>query len=113
MIWYQVLNLIKKVIPIVTELYLRIRKFNVLLIFFSQSYFKLPKTIRLNSTHYFTINIPNKKGTKINSIKSFAYIDFKDSIKLCKNYTKEPCSFFVNDTTLSSDNPLQFRKNSL
>ena len=32
-------------------------------------------------------------------------------IKLHKDYTKEPFSFLVNDTTLSSDNPLQFRKN--
>ena len=34
-------------------------------------------------------------------------------MKLYKDYTKEPHSFSVNDTTLSSDNPLQFRKNGL
>ena len=39
--------------------------------------------------------------------------DFKDSMKLYKDYTKEPYSFLVNDTTLSSDNPLRFRKNLL
>ena len=32
-------------------------------------------------------------------------------MKLCKDYTKEPFSFLVNDTTLSSDNPLRFRNN--
>ena len=31
-------------------------------------------------------------------------------MKLYKKYTKEPYSFSVSDTTLSSDNPLQFRK---
>ena len=39
--------------------------------------------------------------------------DFKDFMKLYKEYTKEPYSFLVNDTTLSQDNPLQFRKNLL
>ena len=37
-------------------------------------------------------------------------IDFNDFMKLYKDYTKEPYSFLVNDTALSSDNPLQFRK---
>ena len=40
-------------------------------------------------------------------------IDFKDFMKLYKDYTKEIYSFLVNDTTLSSDNPLRFRKNLL
>ena len=38
-------------------------------------------------------------------------INFKDFMKLYKEYTKEPYSFLVNDTILSSDNPLRFRKN--
>ena len=40
-------------------------------------------------------------------------IDFKDFMKLYKDYTKEQYSFLVNDTTLLSDNPLRFRKNLL
>ena len=40
-------------------------------------------------------------------------IDFKDFIKLYKDYAKEPYSFLVNDTTLSSDNPLRFTKTLL
>ena len=40
-------------------------------------------------------------------------IDFEDFIKLYKDYAKGPFSFLVNDTTLSSDNPLRFRKNLL
>ena len=39
--------------------------------------------------------------------------DLKDFIKLYKDYTKEPYSFLVKDTTLSSDNPIRFRKNLL
>ena len=51
----------KKLSPIVNELFLRGRKLNILLVFISQSYFKVPKTIRLNTTHYFIMKIPNKR----------------------------------------------------
>ena len=50
----------KKLSPI-TELFLRGRKFNMSLAFKSQSYFKVPKTIRLNATHYFIMKICNKR----------------------------------------------------
>ena len=51
----------KKLSPNVTELFLRKRKLNISLVFISQSYFKVPKTISLNATHYFIIKIPNKR----------------------------------------------------
>ena len=51
----------KKVSPIVTELFLRGRKSNISLVFVSQSYFKVSKTIILNATHYFIMKIPNKR----------------------------------------------------
>ena len=66
--------------------------------------------MRLNATHNFILKIPNKKDLASNRSSD---IDFKDFMKLYKDYTKEPHSFSVNDTTLSSDNPLQFRKNGL
>ena len=50
----------KKLSPITTELFLRERKINVSLVFISQSYFRVPKTIRINATHYFIMKIPNK-----------------------------------------------------
>ena len=43
----------KKLNPIVTELFIRGRKLNISLVFISQFYFAAPKSIRLNSTHYF------------------------------------------------------------
>ena len=55
-------DLTKKIKPIVTELFLRGRKFNILLFFISQSYFLVPKTInylRLNNAHYFIMEIHN------------------------------------------------------
>ena len=51
----------KKLSPIVTELFLRGRKLNISLLFISHSYFKVPKTIRLNATHYFIMKIPKKR----------------------------------------------------
>ena len=51
----------EKLIPIVTELFLRGRKLNISLVFLSQFYLKFPKTMRLNVTHYFIMKIPNKR----------------------------------------------------
>ena len=51
----------KKLNQIVTELFIRGRKLNISLVFITQTYFALPKNIRLNSTHYFIMEIPNKR----------------------------------------------------
>ena len=51
----------QKLSPLVTELFLIGRKLNILLVFISQSYFKVPKTIRLNATLDFNMNILNKR----------------------------------------------------
>ena len=42
----------KKLISIVTELFIRGRKLNIFLVFITQSYFKVPKVVRLNTTHF-------------------------------------------------------------
>ena len=42
-----------KLNPIVTELFVRGRKLNISIVFIMQSYFKVPKDVRLNSTHFF------------------------------------------------------------
>ena len=47
----------KKVNPIVTELFIRGRKLNISIIFIMQSYFKVSKDVRLNSTHSFIMKI--------------------------------------------------------
>ena len=58
----------KKLNPIVTELFIRGGKFNISLDFITQSFFGVPKNIRLNSIHYFVMKIPNKKRTSRNYI---------------------------------------------
>ena len=51
----------KKFNQIVTELFIRGRKLNISIVFITQSYFKVPKDVRLNSTHFFIMKIPNKR----------------------------------------------------
>ena len=46
----------KKLNSIVTELFIRGRKLNISLFFIMQSYFKVPKDVRLNTTHFLLIN---------------------------------------------------------
>ena len=89
----------KKLNPIVTELFIRGRKLNISIVFITQSYFKVPKDIRLNSTHFFIMKILNKGGLQQIALNHSSDIDFKDFMKIYKECTKEPYSFLVNDTT--------------
>ena len=50
----------KKLNPIVTELFIRGRKLNISLVFIKQSFFNVPKYVRLNFTYYFIMKIPSK-----------------------------------------------------
>ena len=102
-----------KLNPIVTELFIRGRKLNSSLVFITQSYFKVPKDVRLNSTQVFLMKIPNKTELQQIVLNHSSDIDFKDFMKIYKKYTKEPYSFSVNDTTLPSDDLLGFRENLL
>ena len=102
-----------KLNPIVTELFIRGRKLNISIIFITQSYFKVPKDVRLYSTHFFIMKIPNKRELQQIALNHSSDIDFKDFMNIYKKYTKEPYPFLVNDTTLPSDYPLSFRKNLL
>ena len=103
----------KKLNPIVTELFIRGRKLNISIVVITQSYFKVPKDLRLNSTHFFIKKIPNKRELQHIALNHSSDIAFKDFMKLFKKYTAEPYYFLVNDATLSSDDPLRFRKNLL
>ena len=99
----------KKLNPLVTELFIRGRKFNVSLFFITKffiTYFAVPRYIRLNSTHCFVVKIPNKR-----EIQQIAFNDSSDFMNLHKKFTTKPYSFFVIDTTLASDSPLRFRDN--
>ena len=51
----------KKLNSIVAELFIRARKLNIYLVCITQSHFKVPRIVRLNSTHFFIMKILNKR----------------------------------------------------
>ena len=86
-------------------MFLRRRKINILLVFISQSYFKVPETVRLNATHYFTKKILIKKELQQIVSDHSTDVGFKDFMELNKNYTRKLYSFLVDNTHSSSDKP--------
>ena len=100
----------KKLNSIVAELFIRGRKLNISLAFIAQSSFKVPKDVRLNTTHFFIIKIPDKRELQQTALNHSPDINSKDSNNIYKKYTAEPYSFLVDDATLASDNPLRLRK---
>ena len=103
----------KKLNLVVTKLFIRSRKLNISIVFIMKSYFKVPKDVRLNSTHFFILKISNKRELQQIALNHSSDIDFKDFMKIYKKCTAKRYSFLVNDTTLPSDDPLRFRKNLL
>ena len=93
----------KKLNSIVTELFIRGRKLNISLVFITQSYFKVPKDVRLNTTHFLISKIPNKRELQQTAINHSTDVSTKDLENIYRKCTAEPYSLFVNDTTLASD----------
>ena len=103
----------KKFQVIIKELFIRCRKLNISLVFIMQSYFSVPKDVRLNSTHYLIMKINNKRELQNIAINHSADIDYKDFMKIYRECTREPFNFLTIDTTLPASDPLRFRKNLL
>ena len=76
-----------------------------------QSCFSIPKEVRLNSTHYLIMKIHSRKRLQNIPINHSAGIDYRDFLRIYRNYTNEPYSFLTIDTTLPADNPMRFRTN--
>ena len=77
----------------VTELFIRGRKLNISLVFITQSYFKVPNDVRLNTTHFFIIDIPNKRELQQIAFHHSSDIDFKDFMNLYKKNSAKPYYF--------------------
>ena len=103
----------KKFQAIIKELFIRCRKLNISLVFIMQSYFFVPKEVRLNSTHYLIMKIHNKREFQQFAINNSADIDYKDFMKIYSKCTSEPYSLLTIDTTLPANDPLRFKKNLL
>ena len=85
----------KKLNQIVTEMFIRGRKLNISLVFITQFYFVVPKNIRLSSTHYFVIKIPNKLELQKNAFTHSSDIEFKDFMDHYKKCTAKTIFFFT------------------
>ena len=97
----------RKLDSVEMELLIRSRKLNISLVFITQSYFVVPKNIRLNTTHY---SLPKKRELQQIVINHSSNINTKDFINIYRQCTAKPYCFLVDDTTVASNDSLKFRK---
>ena len=97
----------KKFQTVVRELFIRCRKINISLVFISQSYFPVPKKVRLNSPQYLIMKIHNKRELQniASNYQSFILFDF---MKIYGKYTSKPYYFLTIDTTLPAYTTIVF-----
>ena len=99
----------KKAQQVLKELFIRCRKLNISFCFLTQSYFSVPKDVRLNCTHYIIFKLNNKRELQNIAINHSADIDYKDFVNIYKDCTKESYNFLTIDTTQPVDK--RFKKN--
>ena len=100
----------KRFQAIIKELFIRCRKLNISLVFITQSYFSVPKEVRLNPTYYLIMKIHNRRELQQIAGNHSADFEYKDFLKIYRNCTKEPYSFLTIDTSLPANDPMRFRK---
>ena len=67
---------------IVAKLLIRGRKLNISLVFITQSYFKVPKDVRLNTTHFFITKILRKRELQQIVINHSSDISTEDFVNI-------------------------------
>ena len=82
---------------IIKELFIRCRKLNISIAFITQSYFRIPKDARLNSTPYMLMKIGNKKELKSIAEENSVDLNFKEFLKIYNHCTRDPYSFMMVD----------------
>ena len=88
-------------------MFIRGRQLNISIVIITQSYFKVAKDVRLNSTHFLTMKSPNKRELQQTALIHSYVIDVKYFMKIYKKSTTEAYR------TLPSDDPIRFRKSLL
>ena len=81
---------------IIKELFIRCRKLSISLVFITQSYFSVPKDVRLNSTHYLIMKINNIRELQNTAINHSADIEYNDFMEIYRKCTGEPSIFLDN-----------------
>ena len=89
----------KKLDSVITGLFIRGRGLKISIAFITQSFFKVPKDARLNSTHFLIMKVLNKREIQQIALNYSSGVNFKVFIKIYKNCTSEPYSFLVNEIT--------------
>ena len=72
----------KKLNPVVTELFIRVRKLNISIVTITQSNFNVLKDVRLYSTYFFIMKIFNNRELQQVALNHLSDIDFKDFIRI-------------------------------
>ena len=103
----------RKFQAIIKELFIRCRKLTISHVFITQSYFSVPKEVRLNFIHYLIMKIDNKRELQNIATNHSADINYKDFMKIYRKCTSEPYYVVNTDTKLPASHPLRFRKNLL
>ena len=85
----------KEMNSIVTELFIRERKINVSLVFITQLYFKVPKDVRLNTTHFFIMKTTNERELQQIGINHSSDIILKILIISTKNVLMNHILFWL------------------
>ena len=80
----------KKLDSIVTEWFIRGRKLNISFVFITQPYFKVLKAVKLNTTHFFTAKISNRRELLEITTNHSLDISTKDFANIYKKCTIEP-----------------------
>ena len=91
-------DMIKNLNPVENEWFIWGRKFNISVVSITQSYFKVPKEVRLNTTYFSNATNSKSKQTKKQKKKQKKEIalnhsldiDFKGFMRIYKKYTVEP-----------------------
>ena len=85
----------KKLNSVVTELFIIGRKLHISLAFITQSYFKVPKDVRPNSTHFFIMKIPNKGELQQIALIIHQLLALKISLRFTKNVLLDHILFWL------------------
>ena len=90
-------------------MFIKCKTLNILLVFITQSYFSVPKDVRLNSTHYLILKINNTRELQSIVTNHSADIDYQDFFNIYKECTEEPYFFLTIDTKLPASKKIFFR----
>ena len=96
----------KKLNPLVTDLFIRGRKLIISIVFMIKSYFNVIKHVRLNSTHFFIMKIPNKRELQQIALNHSSDIGFKHFMKHIRWFfkvQKESIRIIFNKTMTIED----------